>query len=217
MRNEWYGDKRDFLKWPALLYLARRQKIGRIFQVAMCTDAVPTHPKIKTLNGQMVECQDISRHVADHYHRHNDLNGIRAVGKHFGIDIEVWLEQFTHATRVEYFQEVLKEIRKSTARTVWFFDPDTGIEPPKSEADKTHMRLQELSNTFALLRPRDYLACYQHAWWKQDWRTQARTRLSEHMSVDENEVEVFTSDYSKDVIILAVERKERWVSRRPTP
>ena len=217
MRNEWYGDKRDFLKWPALLSLARRQNIARIFQVAMCTDAGPTYPQINTLNGQIVECQDVSRHVADHFHRHNDLNGIKAVGEHFGIDIEIWLEQFTHATRVEYFAGVLKEIRESTARTVWFFDPDTGIEPLKSAANKTHVRLLEISDAFELLRPGDYLACYQHAWHQQDWATQARARLSKQLVIDENEVEVLMSDYANDVIILTVERRSCRVSWCPTP
>ena len=205
MRNEWYGDKRDFLKWPSLLYLAQRKYKKRIFQVAMCTDTQPPYPAVKTLNGQPVECQDITRRVADHFRCRNDLHGIKAVGEPFGIEIEVWVEQFTHATRGEYFAHVLREIGTPAIPTVWFFDPDTGIEP-ESGASGKHVRLQELSDAFGKLSPGDWLACYQHAPRKQDWRTQARTRLSQQLGRHESKVEVFTSDYAKDAIILAVEK-----------
>ena len=92
MRNEWYGDKRDFLKWPSLLHLAQREGIKRIFQVAMCTDAGPAYPEIATLDGEIVQCRAMTAQVSDHFHHHNDLRGIAALGEHLGIDIEVWEE-----------------------------------------------------------------------------------------------------------------------------
>ena len=205
MRNEWYGDKRDFLKWPSLLHLAQRKGKKRIFQVAMCTDTQPPCPTVKTLNRQPVECQDITRRVADHFHCRNDLHGIKAVGEPLGIEIEVWVEQFTHATRCRYFKKVLSEIGASATPTVWFFDPDTGIEP-ESGASRKHVRLQELSDAFKKLPPGDWLACYQHAPRKQDWRTKARTRFSKKLGRQASKVEVFTSNYAKDAIILAVEK-----------
>ena len=171
MRNEWYGDKRDFLKWPSLLHLAQREGIGRIFQVAMCTDTGPAYPEITTLDGAIVQCQTVAAQVADHFHRHNDLNGIAALGEHLGIDIEVWPDQFTHATRGRYFARVLAEIQASETRTVWFFDPDTGIEPPNG-ATKKHVKLQELRGAFDKIQSGDYLACYQHSRRELDWRTQ---------------------------------------------
>ena len=157
------------------------------------------------LNGQPVECQDITRHVADHFHCRNDLHGIKAVGEPFGIEIEVWVEQFTHATRGAYFDRVLSKIGSPATPTVWFFDPDTGIEP-ESGASGKHVRLQELSDAFKKLPPGDWLVCYQHGKREQDWRTQARTRLSKQLGRHESKVEVFTSDYPKDAIILAVEK-----------
>ena len=203
MRNEWYGDKRDFIKWPTLLHLANRQGIARIFQVAMKTDAEPPDPAITTLNGAIVNCANITALVADHFHRHNDLNGFRAVGEDFGINIVVWLGIFTHASRDRYFANIFAEIQEHECPTVWFFDPDTGIEPP-SGANSTHVRLAELANAFQLIPEGDYLACYQHSWREENWQCQARTRLSQQLNVDVNEVEVFTSAYAHDVIILAV-------------
>ena len=208
MRNEWYGDKRDFLKWPTLLYLAKREGIRRIFHVAMRTDTKPTCPVITCLNGARVNCEDITVQVADHFHQHNDLNGIKAVGKHFGVDIVVRSEAFTHANRGGYFAKILAEIQKHQCPTVWFFDPDTGIEPQKSRANHKHVKLAELSNAFQRIPGGDYLACYQHAprGKKQGWQKQPRLRLSQQLGVDETEVEVFVTDYAKDVIILAVRK-----------
>ena len=205
MRNEWYGDKRDFLKWPTLLYLANREGIRQIFQVAMRTDAEPPYPPITTLNGERVNCENFTEQVSNHFHQHNDLNGIRAVGEHFGIDIVVWPETFTHANRSGYFANILAEIQKYECPTIWFFDPDTGIEPP-SGANRTHVRLSELANAFQLIPEGDYLASYQHAWREENWQSQARTRLSQKLNVGVSGVEVFTSDYANDVIILAVRK-----------
>ena len=208
MRNEWYGDKRDLLKWTSLLYLARREGIGRIFQVAMCTDPEPPHFEIQRLGGEPVECRDETTHATAHFHQHNDLNGIGALGERLGINIEVWPEPFTHVGRDAYFDRVYGEIRVTEPPTVWFFDPDTGIEP-QGGANERHVRRVELAAAFELLSLGHYLACYQHAWHVQDWRGQARARLAEGLGRDENEVEVFTSVYATDVIVLVVEKRYR--------
>ena len=204
MRNEWYGDKRDLIKWPTLLHIAQRQGIGRIFQIAMRTDGEPAYPEIIPLGGQVaVVHQDMTAHVVDHFHHHNDLNGIAAVGGHFDVEIEVLPDEFTHAGRDDYFAGVNNTIQMSEIATLWFFDPDTGIEPP-SGANQKHLKLTELSNAFELINPGDYLACYQHAWRAENWQMLAVRRLSQHLHIQENLVEVFTSDYARDVIILAV-------------
>ena len=206
MRNEWYGDKRDFLKWPSLLHLAQREGTRRIFQIAMCTDAGPAYPEITTLDGRIVQCQAVTILVADHFHHHNDLRGITALGEHLGINIVVWSYPFTHAIRGRYFARVFAEIQTSETRTVWFFDPDTGIET-RTQDDAKHVRLQELADALEAMQPGDWLVCYQHAPREPDWRISARTRLAEQLGIAENRVEVFTSDYASDVIILAVEKQ----------
>ena len=209
MRNEWYGDKRDFLKWPSLLHIAQREGIGRIIQIAMSTDTGLVTPEITTLDREkIVQCQAVAKQAAKHFHHHNNLNGIVSLGEHFNINIEVWLEKFTHATRGAYFAEVLKAIKPSKTRTIWFFDPDTGIEPQKSRPNKKHVRLQELLDAFKAMRSGDYLACYQHAWREDNWQTLARNRLAARLDIAENRVEVFASDYASDVIILAVEKPD---------
>lgn len=207
MRNEWYGDRRDVVKWTSLLHLAQREEIDRIVQIAMCTDMEPAPPEITTLDREIVQCQAVAAQVANHFHHHNDLNGIRPFGQHFGIDVEVRLAPFAHPGRGQYFDNVLNEIRASTKRTIWFFDPDTGIEP-QGGANEKHVRLQELLDAFKAMRSGDYLACYQHAWREDNWQTLARNRLAARLDIAKNRVEVFASDYASDVIILAVEKPD---------
>ena len=207
MRNQWYGDKRDFIKWPTLLYLAKREGIARIFQVAMKTDSEPPGPEITTLNGSEVVCEKIAAQVAGYFYGHNDLSGIRVVGKQFGIGIVVWSRIFKHAKRDAYFKDILAEVQKSECPTIWFFDPDTGIEPP-SGAKKTHVKLAELAGVFQLMPEGDYLACYQHARREKEWiwQNEVRKSLSDELKVKVDSVEVFTSAYAPDVIFLAVRK-----------
>ena len=206
MRNEWYGDKRDLVKWQSLLYIARREGIKRVCQIAMCTDGQPKTLAIRALDGALVGDPDVRKQVNDHFRLYNNLELIRCLGRRFGIDIHVRLDPFAHATRHRYFIDVLKEIRTSTLQTVWFFDPDTGIEPEGSPPNEKHVKLSELADAFRPLPTGDYLACYQHSWRALGWQNNARARLAKRLGKCQNELEVFTSDDASDVIILAVKK-----------
>ena len=206
MRNEWYGDERDLVKWQSLLYIARREGIERVCQIAMCIDAGPRNLVIRHLDGETVECQDVREQVNDHFHRHNNLEQTRSLGQVFGIDIHVRLDPFTHATRRQYFEDVLQEIEDSTLRTVWFFDPDTGIEPEHGAPNEKHVKLSELAAAFESLPTGHYLACYRHSWRAPEWQNNARARLAKKLKKCINELEVFTSNDALDVIILAVKK-----------
>ena len=64
MRNEWYGDSRDFVKWQSLLDLGRREGIIRIWQVAMCTDTDAKSVELMDFDGNMVGSADVNQQVA---------------------------------------------------------------------------------------------------------------------------------------------------------
>ena len=34
MRDTWYGDRADLVKWGTLIHLAQREKLGRVVQIA---------------------------------------------------------------------------------------------------------------------------------------------------------------------------------------
>ena len=206
MRSEWYGDKKDLVKWQSLLYMARREGIKRICQIAMCTDAEPETLAIRVLDGGAVEDQDVRQQVNEHFRRVKNLEQVKSLGKSFNIEVDVRSGPFTHPTRGQYFGAILNEIRASKLRTVWFFDPDTGIEPESSAPNDKHVKLSELEGVFQSLPTGDYLACYQHSWRKPGWENDARARLAKRLGKSKNEVEMFTSDNATNVIILAVEK-----------
>lgn len=205
MRNEWYGDKKEVVKWASLLYLAQREGIEHIFYIVMRTDTQQDYPKIKDLNGNAVLGQrDVVEQVANFFDRHKDLIRIEELGKKHNIHIEVWLKRFEHVNRASYFAEVCRKMRVSEPRSVWFFDPDTGIEP--NRADGTHIKKQELRDAFAALKSGDFLACYQHNTRRGDWRGCAHKKLARALCKKVSEVKMFKSGYSTEAIILAVRK-----------
>ena len=221
MENDKYSDKKDLVKWTSSLHLAQREGIGRIVQVAMRTDKGPTFPIMKTLGGETVDCQDAAKHATGHF---RSIENIKGLGKCCNILIEVWSERFTRKNRVDYFDKVYKKIEKSTEPTVWFFDPNIGIEPEKSAFNDGHVTLHEISVAFNALKLGDYLVCYQDAprgskkeVQKNDWRYRARKRLAQKLGKNENEVEVFRSDEVWQAVILAVKKTENQANGRPIP
>ena len=157
MRNEWFGDKRDHLKWTSLLLLARREEIAHIVQVAVWTDPLPLNVAMLTVENLTDAGPNVAILVADFFHQHNHLANIRPLGRQLGITIDVMLQPFDHATRAAYFAQVVERIRESEERTIWFFDPDTGIEPATRPSDK-HVLEQELAQAFDAMPPGDFLA-----------------------------------------------------------
>lgn len=212
MENDKYSDKKDLVKWTILSHLAEQNGIRRIVQIAMRTDKGPTLPIIKTLRGETVDCQDAAKHSTGHF---RDIENISSLGKRCDICIEVWSERFAHKNRVDYFDKVCKKIEKSTEPTVWFFDPNIGIEPEKSKVKVGHVTLGEIAAAFNALELGDYLVCYQDAprrskkkVQKNDWRYRARERLAQKLGKNENEVQVFRSDEVWQAVILAVKKTE---------
>ena len=205
MRNQWYGDKRDYMKWTSLLTLANRERIGRIFQVAMQTDPGPQPVAIHSSAQPLVNQQYFAQRVAGFFHGHNDLGRIAGLDVQRGIVIEVYLRRFEHRTRGAHFVGVLERIRAPGPGTLWFFDPDTGIEPD-SGATVKHVKQEELQQAFEEIPSGHLLACYQHRWFDNDWHNIARNRFGRALGVDAGLVEIFTSDDANDVIILAAQK-----------
>ncbi|MXZ90550.1 MAG: hypothetical protein F4W95_02800 [Chloroflexi bacterium] len=205
MRNEWFGDKRDHLKWTSLLLLAQGAGIQRIVQIAMWTNPQPPEFRILNIDYPQDDAHDITGWVSDFFHQHNDLGNIQALGQQLGIEIEVWLQPFTRRAREAYFRQITERIRESDVPTIWFFDPDTGIAPVGGASDK-HVRVPELAVAFDELPRGDFLACYQHAWRAHDWYDQTLDRFRRACNVPAEHVRDFVSIHASDVLILAVQK-----------
>ena len=207
MRNEKFGDKKDRMKWIKLLELAQCAGICRIVQVTMWTNPNPPPKKPN----------DVASIVDRFFYGHNDLGKVKDIGKPLGIAIEVWHPPFTGRKRSEYFGDLIKRsIGKNDApRTVWFFDPDTGIEAPKT-CDERHVKKCELRRVFCALPQGDFLAVFQYRWWpkcERCWHDIAQDRLRRACGFPEDEkgrVQVLKlPDVTREAIILAVQKPIR--------
>jgi hypothetical protein len=149
MRDQWYGDKRDLVKWGVLLTLARDHAADRILQV---TYFRPSEWPPLEIDGQ-------ERPVPEAVLRHfRDIRNVKTLSA--GPRIEVVETPFVD--RQKYSEVILEAIaqRPADETLVVFLDPDTGLAP--RTADFKHVLDFELSEIWQHMVPGDVLVFYQH-------------------------------------------------------
>ncbi|MDA1094746.1 MAG: hypothetical protein O3A25_15960 [Acidobacteria bacterium] len=194
MRDQWYGDDRDVVKWSTLIHLARRESVDEILHVAMYRPSPPAAP-LTTAFGPVAP----PREVLDHF---RDLDNLQALAAATGITVAVFKDLFTH--RAAYFRQVCDLIRARGTPIVVFLDPDIGLEAEQGGPE--HVTSAEISTLFAALRPGDLLVCYQHARRQTGWRGRARRAFANAPGLPSFEVEVLESTLVRDVVLFSVKK-----------
>ena len=196
MRDQWYGDNRDLVKWSALVYLARREAVSAILHVAMYRPG-PAPAPLATAHGKVDPPAEVFRHF-------RDLDDIQRLGVATGLAIEVVKEPFTD--RTAYFGRVCERVRAPRGGSLLVLrDPDVGLASEIHGPE--HVTSTEVAAVFAALRPGDLLVCYQHARRQKDWRGRARRAFANAPGMPSFEVEVLQSEVARDVLLLAVKKK----------
>ena len=196
MRDQWYGDNRDLVKWSALVYLARREAVSAILHVAMYRPGSAPAP-LATAHGKVDPPAEVFRHF-------RDLDDIQRLGVATGLAIEVVKEPFTD--RTAYFGRVCERVRAPRGGSLLvLLDPDVGLAPEIHGPE--HVTSTEVAAVFAALRSGDLLVCYQHARRQKDWRGRARRAFANAPGMPSFEVEVLQSEVARDVLLLAVKKK----------
>ena len=195
MRDRWYGDDRDVVKWSAALHLARREKLADVLYVAMYRPD-DDWPPLATARGPVTLPGEVVRHF-------RDLDDLQRLGARTGLRIATVKERFVD--RAAYFRRLRERVGEYEAPVLVLLDPDTGL-APDSGAGPEHVTSDEVAALFAALRPGDLLACYQHARRQKDWRGRARRAFANAPGVPSFEVEVLRSDLARDVLLLAVKK-----------
>ena len=148
MRDKWYADNRDLVKWGVLLTLAERHAAMHILQVLYHRPTKWDHLEI---DGEHVPIPDA---VIRHFRRTSAVSSIDATAP-----IEVMADTFED--RREYHRAVIDRIRqRSTTPGIVFLDPDTGLASQTPTLD--HVLDSELSTLWAGLKSGDVLVFYQH-------------------------------------------------------
>lgn len=148
MKNCWYADNRDLIKWSVLMHLAIVNSASRILQIAYFQEH--TFPKVELDK----EEKEVPEEVQAHF---RDIRNIESLSS--PIKINVFSKVVTD--RNEYLHEAKKFITLyKEDRCVVFLDPDTGLEPTKPNLK--HVLNDEANNFWSSLKSGDILVLYQH-------------------------------------------------------
>ena len=165
MRNQWYGDHRDLVKWGTLMQLARAHSLRLILQVAYLRLDHDV-PLIKWECGE----EEVGPKILEYF---RDIHLIRGLAKSTGIEIEVFDRPFAAKLRDEYTADVVSHIKKiTTTPCVILLDPDTGLSTNRSSS--AHVTPDQVSTIWSALRPKDWLVVYQHASREMNWSEKRR-------------------------------------------
>lgn len=148
MRELYYSDKRDLVKWGVLVELAARHRVRHILQVLYYRPTV--WPDLE-IDGLRVALPDV---VVRHF---RDLKTICGLECHATVDVVD--EPF--GDRRTYLELVLDRLRsRSESPGIVFLDPDTGLAP--RSAGPEHVLESELAAIWRALPLGDLLVFYQH-------------------------------------------------------
>lgn len=213
MRDRWYSDKRDLVKWGSLVHLAKAHKLETILQVAFYV-ADDKNYQLQTRNGTV----DFPAVVWEHF---RDLDGIKGLSLPSNLHIKVFKEPFVRDTkrktaktdfRTEYLKLLLAKIKDLRAsRLLVFLDPDTGIAPERPSTK--HVNAKEIQDVFVAMKPGDWLVLYQHARRETNWRQKTLKQFARAVGRSVGRIQTFSSPtvqsgqnlpLAHDVILFAV-------------
>jgi hypothetical protein len=197
MKDIYYGDKRDIVKWGGIVHLCTTSGIKKVIQVAYYRP----DQRLKEIHfdGQTVS---ISETVSRHFFK--DIEDIKRLSSEIGVMIQVVKIQFNHATRKLYHDEISQIIKRVKEHKVVFLDPDTGLNSVKASA--IHVQPEELHAIWQSLNPKDFLVFYQHAPHFAGWRETKRSEFAAACEVQLELVKEWQSDEVSDVIIFFIEK-----------
>jgi hypothetical protein len=149
MKDQWYGDNRDLVKWGVLLELSRKYKCSAILQVLYRR---PSEWATIQIGGDEV---DLRPEVIQHFRDAEAISRMRGP-----VSIEVIADKFQD--RHTYSQIIARRIKARTASPgIVFLDPDTGLQP-KGKPGHEHVLESELAEIWKLMRTGDVRVFYQH-------------------------------------------------------
>jgi len=177
MKDQWYGDARDLVKWGVLLHLAEFYSVKRILQVAYYR---PSKWGQLEIDGQQYP---IPEPVINHFR--NVLNILKLPCEP---RIEVLNSPFED--RGQYKQVIINKVAHQHPCIV-FLDPDTGLEPD-SRAGFEHVLDSELEYVWDKMVVGDVLAFYQHQTNRnsQPWIEPKRKQFEKALKAERNSAKV---------------------------
>jgi hypothetical protein len=192
MRDKWYSDNRDLIKWSVLLLLARRAGADRIIQIALLN---PSDFGQIEIDG---EPHQIPSEVLSHF---RDLRNITGLSRH----PQVSVFDCAFRDRNSYLRAALSYVDSfSHERCVVFLDPDTGLEP-NGGGDAKHVLESEAFAFWNALPQGSVFVFYQHETNKagKPWIEDKRAQLADAIRIPIEKLRVASSPkIAKDVVLF---------------
>ena len=190
MKDTWYADQRDLVKWGTLAHLAERHSLAAIVQVAYLRPG----KRGALLNGKGEV--PISPAVWSFF---REVTAVRSLGDLLHRRIVVIDAHFIPQRRRQYRQAVVESVRSVASSKIVLLDPYTGIAPAKPSGK--HVTTEDIAAVWEVLQPGDWIAVYQHQSRSKTWKHDARDRFA---AVCGNDVELYSApEIATDVLFLA--------------
>ena len=196
MRDKWYADNRDLIKWSVLLLLARRRKAGRILQIAFLNASDFGEIEIDGKRHQ------IPQEVLFHFRNVRNIAGL-------AWKTRISIFDCPFRDRDSYLRAALDFIASfKQDRCIVFLDPDTGLEP-NSGGDVKHVLNDEAKAIWRALPKGWTYVFYQHETNRagKPWIEEKRAQLSSAIGVSKSKIGVASGlGIAKDVVFFHVSK-----------
>jgi hypothetical protein len=205
-----YGDRRDRVKWGALVHLANTNSLRCIAQVAFYRDSLQAKMQVAG------KSKEVHPAVWEHF---SNLRRVENLAPGVNARIIVLDKPFNPERRRTYIKSVCKDLKLILERPMLIFlDPDTGIEPERSSLRAEHVSLLDIAEIWSTLNADEWLAVYQHLDRRPEWLKRKGDQLM--TACEHGELRIITgTGIAADVAILGVRkmrsRRTRGLKRTP--
>lgn len=197
MRDQYYADNRDLVKWGVLLTLAESYSLEHILQVLYHR---PSKWADLEIDGKMFKMPSA---VIQHF---RNCKSITAICSPDQIKVEVLADTFVD--RQHYLLAAVKRIQnRRIIPGIVFLDPDTGLEP--RNAGLEHVFDKEVKEVWNALLPGDVLVFYQHQTNRngQPWIEPKKAQFELALGIPAGAAKIaMAKDIARDVVFFYVQR-----------
>lgn len=191
MRDIWYADNRDLVKWAVILHLAKQYDIGQVLQIAYYRDSEFGSITIDDTD------HELPKEVLDHFRNISNIKNINS-------DISVTVFDSRFNDRASYASNVSDFLKLHNSEpVVVFLDPDTGLEP--NNPSLNHVLNSEVGEIWRAAKPGDILVFYQHQTNRngQSWIEPKRVQFADAINVPSENIKVaHGSKIARDVVFF---------------
>jgi hypothetical protein len=197
MRDIWFSDKIDLVKWSVLFNLAEKHQANHIIQVAYYRPS--SFGKITIDNEEI----DVPHEVIDFFRNINNIKKIKSK-----ITVNVFCDEFND--RDVYKEAAINFIKKyHNEKCVIFLDPDTGLQ--SQHPQHTHVLNSEAHDIFDALKSEDIFVFYQHKTNQNNnpWIEPKRVQLAQALGLKHDKIKIAQgkgTGIAHDVVLFFIKK-----------